>query len=224
MKPTDFAHAHFRDRDGTPWNLRGYQARSLASGSPRKIVRAGRDVGKTTEIEILATWALMHCPNREMLIATQTENQLDPLMQRIARRIDATPAFRRRLVESRRSPSWFFRFNNGAILWGRIAGPRGTNFQGMHVDFQIIDEAQEMTETAWGELFQALNGDGKRWIYGVPNGLRNTYYRFTEPGGGYELHHWPSTYNPAFSPEKCAELARLYGGDTSPGYTHRVLG
>ena len=222
--PSQFAKAYFRDRHGKPWEPRAYQAESMDAESQRKIICAGRDVGKTTEIEIMATWALRHCPGQEMLIATQTENQLDPLMQRIQRRIESTPDLRAHLVEARRSPSWFFRFDNNAIVWGRIAGPRGTNFQGMHVDFQIIDEAQEMTETAWGEIFQALNGGGIRWIYGVPNGLRNTFYRFTQPGSGYDFQHWPSNINPEFDPAKAAELSRLYGGPNSPGYAHRVMG
>lgn len=219
----EFAERHFQDRRGTPWKPREYQRNSLNSTAARKLHCCGRDVGKTTEIEIMALWFLNHCPGEEMLIATQTENHLDPLMQRIARRIQSIPAFRARLVESRRSPSWFFRFDNGAMLWGRIAGPRGTNFQGMHVDWQIIDEAQELTDTAWNEILQAMNGEGHRWVYGVPNGLRNNFYRMaTQPL--VEFHHWPSSINPEFSAAKDAELLHLYGGQDSPGYTHRVLG
>nr|AUN37031.1 hypothetical protein [uncultured bacterium] len=241
----EFAEKHFRDRHGNPWQLRDYQRPSLNSDAPRKIHCDGRDVGKTTEIEITAAWFLLHCPGQEMLIATQTENHLDPLMHRISRRIDTTPALRSRLVESRRSPSWFFRFDNGAMLWGRIAGPRGINFQGMHVDWQIVDEAQEMTDTAWGELYQALNAGGNRWVYGVPNGLRNTFYRMAQPPSpssppsssvtsvpsvvkspdlDFEYHHWASTRNPDFTEAKNQELLQLYGGKDSPGYIHRVLG
>jgi hypothetical protein len=148
---------------------------------------------------------------------------LFPLMNRLVRRFQTTPAFTPSLVEMRRSPSWHFRFSNNFILWGRIAGPRGINFQGMHVDWQVVDEAQEMTETGWGELYQALNGGGRRWVYGVPNGLRNTFYRMTQLPDA-EQYNWPSSLNPEFTPEKDAELARLYGGRTAPGYVHRVLG
>jgi hypothetical protein len=97
------------------------------------------------------------------------------------------------------------------------------NFQGLHVDWQIVDEAQEMTDAAWEEMFQALNGGGWRWVYGVPNGLRNTFHRMTMDASA-EQYNWPSSANPAWSAEKEAELARLYGGKDSPGYIHRVLG
>jgi hypothetical protein len=219
----DFAAHLFRDRDGAPWRVRPYQRASIESFAPRKVHCDGRDVGKTTEIELTACWAALCCPRREMLIATQTENHLFPLMQRIARRVRATPLLANGLAELRQSPAWQLRFSNGFVLWGRIAGPRGINFQGMHVDWQIVDEAQEMTDAAWSELFQALNGGGRRWVYGVPNGVRNRFHQMTGDPEAQQFN-WPSTLNPDFSPEKDAELARLYGGPESPGYLHRVLG
>ena len=219
----EFARVLLTDRDGEAWHARDYQRRSLESRALRKVHCDGRDVGKTAEIEIMAAWAMVCCPDTSMLIATQTENHLFPLMHRLARRFETTPAFSGSLVEVKRSPSWFLRFSNGFSLWGRIAGPRGVNFQGMHVDWQIVDEAQEMTETSWGELYQALNGGGKRWVYGVPNGLRNTFYRMTQMRD-VEQYNWPSTLNPEFTAAKQAELAQLYGGRNAPGYLHRVLG
>ncbi len=219
----EFAKAHVRNRDGEGWTPRPYQLDSLESYALRKVHCDGRDVGKTAEIEILAMWAMVACPDSEMLIATQCENHLFPLMSRLARRFQTTDAFAPSLVELKRSPSWFLRFSNGFTLWGRIAGPHGINFQGLHVAWQIVDEAQEMTEDAWGELYQALNGGGRRWVYGVPNGLRNTFHRMTQMRDA-EQYNWPSSLNPEFTPEKDAELALLYGGRDSPGYVHRVLG
>ncbi len=212
------------DAQGRPWRVRDYQRRSLESFSVRKVHCDGRDVGKTSEIEITAVWsALMMRPGRQMLIATQFEQHLFPLMDRIVRRFEQYPDLAHGLVEVKRTPSWYLRFSNGFTLWGRIAGPRGVNFQGMHVDFQIVDEAQELTETSWGELFQALNGGGWRWVYGVPNGRRDTFYRMTQSQDAAQFN-WPSHLNPEFTPEKDAELQRLYGGASSPGYIHRVLG
>ncbi len=219
----EFTRQHFTLPDGTPWQVRDYQRDSLESRAPRKVHCDGRDVGKTTEIEITACWAAMFFSGRQMLIATQCENHLYPLMHRLCRRFETIPELAANLVEMRRTPSWHFRFDNGFTLWGRIAGPRGVNFQGMHVDWQIVDEAQELTETAWGELLQALNAHGRRWVYGVPNGLRNSFYRMTQDRTAVQVH-WPSTIHPDYTPEKDAELARLYGGTDSPGYLHRVLG
>lgn len=158
-----------------------------------------------------------------MLIATQSENHLYPLMRRIVSSLESMPVFAGNIAEIKRSPSWHIRFQNGFVVWGRIAGSRGRNFQGMHVDWQVVDEAQELSEVAWGELYQALNGGGKRWVYGVPNGRRDTFYRLTQDLDA-EQYNWPSTLNPDFDEAKDRELIRLYGGRQSDGYIHRVLG
>lgn len=218
-----FANSVLKDGAGEDWNVRPYQRASLESQSLRKVHCDGRDVGKTAEIELIAAWATTTQANRQMLIATQCENHLFPLMHRIVRRIQETPQLMGNLVEFRRSPSWYLRFRNGFELWGRLSGPRGVNFQGLHVDWQIVDEAQEMTDAAWGEMLQALNAGGRRWVYGVPNGLRNTFYRMSQESS-YEKHNWPSSLHPDYDDVKDAELARLYGGRDSPGYIHRVLG
>lgn len=218
-----FAYRFFQDREGNKWRVRDYQLDSLRSNALRKVHCDGRDVGKTSEIEIIACWAMLNCPHKSMLIATQCENHLFPVMNRIFRRFESTPEFASSIAELRRSPSYFIRFTNGFTLWGRIAGPRGINFQGMHVDWQIVDEAQEMTESSWGELYQALNAGGIRWVYGVPNGIRNTFYKMTFFRDA-EQYRWQSFLNPEYTKEKDEELAQLYGGRDSAGYKHRVLG
>jgi len=218
-----FARHFIKNRFGNPWICREYQRKSLRSCATRKVHQDGRDVGKTSEIEIVAAWAVLALPNRQLLVAAQCENHLFPVMERIWRRFDSVPQLSTLLVERKRRPSYFFRFANGFVLWGRIAGPRGVNFQGLHVDWQIIDEAQELTEPAWGELYQALNSGGWRWVYGVPNGLRGTYYRMTRMPE-YAQFRWPSHLNPDFTEHKRQELMKLYGGEDSEGYVHRVLG
>ncbi len=232
MNRLNFAKRFFRDRNGNPWKPWDYQVESLCSDTERKVHRDGRDVGKTTEIEIVILWAAATLRNSSAMICTQRENHLFPIMERIIRRIDqfqegdshwVSKGRPSKLVEKKRSPSYFLRFDNGFELWGRIAGPHGVNFQGMHVDWQLVDEAQEMSDEAWGELYQALNSGGKRWVYGVPNGLRNTFYRMTQMTE-YEQYRWPSTLNPLFTESKQKELIKLYGGEDSPGYVHHVLG
>ena len=218
-----FAGHFIKNRFGSPWVCREYQRESLRSCATRKVHRDGRDVGKTSEIEIVAAWASLALPNRALLVAAQCENHLFPIMERVWRRFDSLPQLSTLLVERKRRPSYFFRFANGFVLWGRIAGPRGINFQGLHVDWQIVDEAQELTEPAWGELYQALNSGGWRWVYGVPNGLRGTYYRMTRMPE-YAQFRWPSHLNPDFTEKKRQELIKLYGGEDSEGYIHRVLG
>ena len=56
---TAFAEGLFHDRAGQPWRVRDYQRPSLNSQAARKVHCDGRDVGKTTEIEAVACWAMV---------------------------------------------------------------------------------------------------------------------------------------------------------------------
>ena len=117
-----FAHRHITDRSGGPWCVRDYQRGSLESRAARKVHCDGRDVGKTAEIELVTSWAAVACPDTEMLIATQCENHLFPVMHRLWRRFTTVPALAGGLVEVKRSPSWHVRFANGFVLWGSDRG------------------------------------------------------------------------------------------------------
>jgi hypothetical protein len=72
-------------------------------------------------------------------------------------------------------------------------------------------------------MYPALNARGWRWVYVVPNGIRNTFYRMTTMEE-FRQYHWPSRINPEFDEAKNDELRKLYGGAESPGYIHNVLG
>lgn len=218
-----FAARFLTAGNGEAWRARPYQVGSLESTARRKLHCDGRDVGKTAEIAIMAAWASVALPGRQMLIAGQCEANLSPLLDRIFRAVEETPGLAAGLVQARRSPSWHLRFANGFELWARIAGTGGVNFHGMHADWVIVDEAQNMLRASWVELFQALNAGGVLWVYGVPNGLRNTFYRLSRDPG-FEQYNWPSWLNPEFTQERREELVKFYGGPTSPGYVHNVRG
>jgi len=218
-----FAYRYLKDRDGRPWRVRAYQVPSLESRAARKVHCSGRDVGKTAEIEVLCAWASICMPMRQMLIATQHESNLTPLMRRLQALFERNEYLASNVLRIRQSPSWHLEFRNGFQIYARIAGPAGVNFQGMHVDWQLVDEAQNLTDDAWNQLYPALNAGGARWVYGVPNGMRNQFYRLSR-NPAYEQYHWPSAFNPGFDDEKDREFQYLYGGKDAPGYVHNVLG
>lgn len=203
--------------------LRDYQRASLLDPALRKLHRDGRDVGKTTEIELcLLHFALTH-PGRECLLAAQWQHNLAPTTERLIALCRSHPLLSPRVARIVRSPFVRLQFDNGALLLAKIAGARGVNFQNTHVDAIAVDEAQNMLEPSWDELLPALNAGGWLYVYGVPNGLRNRFYQLSHDEA-FSQYHWPSRLNPDFDEAKDAELARLYGGRMAPGYVHNVLG
>ncbi len=218
--------SHSKDKKIELWE---HQKKSIETNDRFKAIQAGRKVGKTTEIEIMSLyWSLNRLPvkdAKEGLVAYQREQLLEPTFYRIIQRIESNPGLKEKVKRIHKSPPRFIHFKNDFILWFKISGYRGINFNNTHVDFIIVDEAQEMLDDAWDRLRQALNKNGYLWVYGVPNGLRNKFYEITtNADSGFTIFHWPSNINPDFDDEMEKELIKFYGGIKSQGYIHNCLG
>lgn len=220
---TRFAYDHLRARGDAPWRARPYQVDSLESRSLRKVNCCARDVGKTSEVVATACWASICMPDGVGLVTAPLDNMLQPIMHEIRRQCEGDPGLHANLEGSAMSPAWRFRFKNGFTLHGRIGGLSGLNYKGMHADWVWVDEAQDMPQAAWRELYPAVNPGGKLWVYGVPNGVRGDFYRHAhEPS--VELHTWPMWLNPEVSNADLKRLERVFGGTSAPAYVHNVLG
>ena len=94
-----------------------------------------RDVGKTAEIVVTACWASVCMPNGVGLITAPMDNMLQPVMHAVQRQCLMSAGLRANFEGSSMSPSWRIRFKNGFTLLGRIAGPEGMNYKGVHADW-----------------------------------------------------------------------------------------
>lgn len=208
---------------GEGYAMYPYQIESIRCEHPRKCHRDGRDVGKTTEIELTHLYFALTTPRSSSLICAQWHNNLAPTMERLIALCAGHPAVAPRVRRVVRAPFYRIVFANGAAIWGKLAGNRGVNFQNTHVDLISVDEAQNLLDASWNELLPALNAGGRLHVYGVPNGLRNRYYQLCHDPG-FAHFHWPSRLNPRFGTAKDEELQRFYGGADADGYVHNVLG
>ena len=218
-----FAYDHVTARGNMPWRVRKYQVASLESRSVRKANCCARDVGKTSEIVITACWASICMPEGIGLVTAPLDNMLQPVMHEIRRQCETSPGLSANLEGSTMSPSWRLRFKNGFTLHGRIGGLAGLNYKGVHADWVWVDEAQDMPQAAWRELYPAVNPGGKLWVYGVPNGLRGDFFRHVKDPA-WETHNWPMWLNPDVTTSDLLRLERVFGGTSAPAYVHNVAG
>lgn len=218
----DFAKRYVHVMQSGPIEPHNYQVASLESRAHRKILCCGRDVGKTTDLILQICWLAICTRNKTALMCAMHESTLTPFMRNLIAVIQRSPEIAAAVVDIRQAPFWHITFKTGFQLEARIAGPGGVNFLGQHVDYQFIDEAQEMSNESWSQLLPGLLAGGSRFIYGVPNGVRNYFYDCSHDPR-YERFFWPSTINPLWTKERDQELADFYGGRHSPGYLHQVL-
>lgn len=214
----------FLKEGNKPWKAHDYQCESNNYRGKRKVHRSGRSTGKTKDLEIVSINNSILDPNQETLIAAQREQHIEPLFERLIRTFTTNPDLNCLLKRKpQRSPDYIIELKNNHIIWGRIGGPSGQNFQGMHVRYQFIEEGQEMTQSSWRELLPGLNDGGYRYVWGVPNGVRNKYYDITEDKD-YKLFSWNRENCPGVTEKDIKEWTKDYGGKTSADYLHLVKG
>lgn len=219
-----FCNDHFRTDTGDRMELRDYQVGLANSWSPNIANQSSRSVGKTTLIELEALWGADTFPGFQTLIATQGESQLYPIMERIIYRINNDPYLKSQLAKKPvRNPKYHIVFKNGHQLWGSIAGPDGTNFNGLHVHRILVDEAQIMTKKAWTELWRCRNLGNLTSVrvFGVPNGLRDRkYFDITNDRKNWEWFHYTQCMLPETDLNEIIKGAKEYSDIGYPDFNN----
>ena len=221
--PIDFPEFFWKDRDGvTPYRVYDYQY-EYTLDLPNKIYANARSCGKTESI-IRDASILPFTPGEETLITAPQEVHLKPLMEKIIDRLNEVRLTRELFKRLTRKPDYMLVFHTRAKIFGRIPGVNGTNVHGMHVKNIKVDEAQDYLNDGWAELRECLNpGKESRFaVYGVPNGIRNTFYNLTKDK---TWNHYIITamHRMHWGEEERESRIRFYGSRRSPDYLRQIL-
>ncbi len=195
------------------------------------IDQCARAVGKTQSI-ILRAWAfpLQH-PGAEMVVTAPELVHLDPLTSRIEDRIKGTRITREMLPKGvgrgfKHRP-FHINFTNGAKILGRIPQRDGKGVKGLHPLRLELDEAQDFPTAGWIELVETLRHGQKsaQWrAHGVAKGVRDEFYRHSQPGSGWSVHRLTGMHRPTWSDEERIAKIEAYGTRDSPDYKRNILG
>lgn len=241
-EPTDPAPPEHK----APYNFFPYQIESLRHlGS--FVHYDGAEVGKTRELIAKACYLAYTRPGGSMLIGTPETDQLLPILRAILDQLEWNPMLAAELKLHEKQPHHTLYFKNGFEMLFRPAKHDGRTFRGKHVKTAaFMDEGAVLCNPMqWSEFYRAMEPGCILGVYSVPNGKRNEFYRLgqiargntkdaaEEPGAetgmpieSLRLFHWPKTIMPApfWSESREKWFEKLYGGKTSPGYQHNVLG
>lgn len=197
-----------------------------------QIDQCARAIGKSVGIQMRA-WAFAFTnPGEEMLITAPEMIHLDPVTKNIEDRIMSARLSQEFLKKSGTSNGIKHRpfevsFRNGATIKGRIPQKDGKGVKGMHPKKLEMDEAQDYPEPGWVELGETLKyGDeDATWrAHGVSRGVRDRYYKQTQPESGWYVHRVTAMHRPDWTPEERAAKAELYGSRDHPDYRRNILG
>lgn len=197
-----------------------------------QIDQAARAIGKSVGIQMRA-WAFCFTnPGEEMLLTAPELIHLDPVTKNVEDRIMSTRLSREFLKKSGTSNGITHRpfeasFRNGARIIGRIPQKDGKGVKGQHPKKLEMDEAQDYPEPGWVELGETLKFGEKdaTWrSHGVSRGVRDRYYKQTQPESGWYVHKISAMHRPDWSEEERAAKAELYGSREHPDYRRNILG
>jgi hypothetical protein len=168
----------------------------------------------------------------EMLITAPEMIHLEPVTKNVEDRIKSVRLGREFMKRSGTSDGFTHRpfeakFRNGAKIIGRIPQKDGKGVKGQHPKKLEQDESQDYPEQGWVELGETLkygDADATWRAHGVSRGVRDRYYKQTQPESGWHVHKYTGMHRPDWTPEEREAKAELYGSRDHPDYRRNILG
>lgn len=197
-----------------------------------QIDQCGRAIGKSVGIQMRA-WAFCFTnPQADLLITAPEYIHLDPVTKNVEDRLLGARLSREFLASNNKTNGIKHRpfeatFRNGAKIIGRIPQKDGKGVKGQHPRKLEMDEAQDYPEPGWVELFETLKyGDqNATWrSHGVSRGVRDRYYKQTQPESDWFVHRYTAMHRPDWTDEERKAKAELYGSRDHPDYRRNILG
>jgi replicative DNA helicase len=165
------------------WEARWYQEEILSCTALRKVVRAGRRVGKTIALAILALHKLATESDKNVLIIAPYEVQVTKIFDEIDRFVALSPALSNSVRRKTRNPCRI-QFNNGSNAIGFSSGANSTagsdKIRGQDANYIIIDEADYINQLDIDAILAILasHPDCGLWASSTPTGLHEKFYQF----------------------------------------------
>lgn len=209
-------------------NLRVYQILILRDPSLRKVLRAGRRLGKTYSLAIqLLHYSYTHKDGRSLVIAPM-KTQVELIYQEILRIAAKNEVVMNSISRKITSPQFMIQFSNGSTIRfftsGMKSGGRSDVARGQEAHLIILDEMDYMHADDLDALYAMLQKTAEdqpdKVMIGAstPTGRRERFWewcrspRFTE-------FWFPSYCNPYFSKEQEEEFREQY---SPSGYRHEI--
>src|SRR4051812_15526639 len=175
-----------------------YQYPWYRNDTKKQIDQCGRAIGKSVGIQMRAFAFPFLNADQEMLITAPEMIHLDPVTKNIEDRL-LSCRISTEMLNKRNNASGIThrpfeaKFVNGAKIIGRIPQKDGKGVKGMHPRMLEMDEAQDYPDPGWVELGETLRfGDeDATWrSHGVSRGIRDRYYKQTQPESGWFVHRY----------------------------------
>lgn len=210
---------------GAPLELKWWQEEGLEElkTNRRVTLRIRRQTGKTIFLVVYALWALIFEGSKrhlEVLVVAPQQHHVNTWYERFCHFIDNCPFLKSMIVERKKTPNLFIRFENGSFINLIPGGPEGTSVRSKTADILFIDEADYLTPGAETAIAGLIKTHTQVIATTTIRGNKTMFYRWCNVDKGWLNLHIDSETDPDFSPEEEAELRA--SGLTRQAYDREV--
>ncbi len=268
--PVEWAYTHLTEtadfvgdegvaycRRGDPWRLAPVQETMQRLVLENDMIfECAAEVGKSRAIVIAALHAADTRPGVQVLVSGNMELTTKAIFRMIEEQVRIAHALGKGDIgggldgrPSKGSPSYEFRFRNGAVVDLRIVGAAGEALRGAHVDLFLGDEAAKYrSRDVFDEAMRAVKPGGRIAFFSTPDGNFSSAFfglcnratpvdgrtfeerkaeteAIAEERGFKKFNIRKDQLPPPFWTEKrAAKLLAQFGGESSSGWATNVLG
>jgi replicative DNA helicase len=208
---------------------RVYQTLILRDPSLRKVLRAGRRLGKTFSMALyLIHYSYTHKDGRSLVIAPM-KTQVELIYQEILRLASKNEIVSSSITRKVTSPQFMIQFSNGSTIRfftsGMRSGGKSDVARGQEAHVIVLDEMDYMHADDLDALYAMLQKTAEdqpdKVLIGAstPTGRRERFWEWCTSNTRFKEFWFPSYCNPYFSKDQEAEFREEY---SESGYRHEI--
>jgi len=208
------------------WEARWYQEELSSCSAQKKVVRAGRRVGKTTTIVMLIAWMLYTRKDFSILAIAPYQAQVTKIFDEVIKLISLNEELSGSVKRNTKNPARL-ELNNGSKILGFSSGAQSSSksdkIRGQDANFIVLDEADYLADDDLDAILAILasHPDCGLWVSSTPTGKHNKYYMWsTIKDLGFKEFHYVSAESPSWTDDVDDFYKRTYNRAT---YEHEFL-
>ena len=208
---------------------RVYQTLILRDPALRKVLRAGRRLGKTFSMALyLLHYSYTHKDGRCLVIAPM-KTQVELIYQEILRLASKNEIVSNSITRKVTSPQFMIQFSNGSTIRfftsGMRSGGKSDVARGQEAHVIVLDEMDYMHADDLDALYAMLQKTAEdqpdKVLIGAstPTGRRERFWEWCTSNSRFKEFWFPSYCNPFFSKDQEEEFREEY---SESGYRHEI--
>lgn len=211
-------------KEGKSAYNRPYQVEMLRCSSKRKVLRIGRQNGKTEVLCVAILYNAYTHKNFNIIVVAPYQAQIDLIFKRLEGMIRSSTTTSNSIRRNVKAPNYQIELHNGSTVKGFTSGTKsGGNadaVRGNAAQMLVMDEADYLNSSDIASVMSVITNypNATVWMSSTPTGKREKFYE-TCHNPMYKEFHFPSTINPLWN----KDMEALFRSElTAIQYEHEV--